>query len=171
MGRDPDFRRKAGMANAVDPSRGTVRRATKRFLVHGWNVLRADLSGVGRQARGQAPTVDTSVPGMPGASGSMLGTRPARGIRCWGRRRGLAAVRSPTLPGARAILGGRPGPQAPKGIPTVAHDAGRRSGTDGPAACRSRRRSPQPVSPTTVPLLRDAWTSPRRDQDDARPTA
>jgi cobalt-zinc-cadmium efflux system outer membrane protein len=60
------------------------------------------------RASAQGPTVDTSVPALPGSSGSLLGPLPGGGGGSFGN-----------LPGAGGILGGRAGVSAPKGIPTA----------------------------------------------------
>ena len=71
------------------------------------------------RAGAQAPTVDTSVPGLPGSSTSLLGPMPGAGGGSFGN-----------LPGAGGILGGRAGVSAPKGVPTTVTTPGVGTRTD-----------------------------------------
>ncbi|MFI5457316.1 MAG: TolC family protein, partial [Isosphaerales bacterium] len=82
------------------------------------------------RAGAQAPTVDTSVPALPGSSTSLLGRLPGAGGGSFGN-----------LPGAGGILGGRAGVSAPKGIPTTVTTPG--SGP-GPTEMQMAISSPQP---------------------------
>jgi len=106
------------------------------------------------RAAGQAPTVDTSVPGLPGANNSLLGWAPGSG--------GGSFL---NLPGTGGILGGRPGVSTPKGIPTTVSSPG--SGP-GPADLQMAISAPQPapVSPTIQPF---AGTLEVVTQDDDGP--
>ncbi len=92
------------------------------------------------RAGAQGPTVDTSVPGLPGSSTSLLGPLPGAGGGSFGN-----------LPGAGGILGGRPGVSTPKGIPMTITTPG--SGA-GPTAMQMAITSPQPqpVGPITTPF-------------------
>ena len=92
------------------------------------------------RAAAQAPTVDTSVPTLPGSNTSLLGTAPGSGGGSF-----------PNLPGTGGILGGRPGVSTPKGIPTTVSTPGT---GPGPADMQMPISSPQPapVSPTTTPF-------------------
>jgi cobalt-zinc-cadmium efflux system outer membrane protein len=66
-----------------------------------------------RQAHGQAPTIDTSVPPLPGSATSLLGMAPGSG-----------GGSNLNTPGAGAILGSRPGPTTAHGIPTALSNPG-----------------------------------------------
>jgi len=92
------------------------------------------------RAAAQAPTVDTSVPGLPGAGNSLMGFAPGSG--------GGSFL---NLPGTGGILGGRPGVSTPKGIPTAISTPGTGA---GPTDMQMPVSSPQPapVSPTTTPF-------------------
>jgi outer membrane protein, heavy metal efflux system len=92
------------------------------------------------RAVAQAPTVDNSVPVLPGSNGSLLGPAPGAG--------GSSFL---NLPGTGGILGGRPGVSTPKGIPTTVATPGIGA---GPADMQMPISSPQPapVSPTTTPF-------------------
>jgi cobalt-zinc-cadmium efflux system outer membrane protein len=102
-----------------------------------WALAVSVLAG---RAGAQAPTVDTSVPALPGSSGSLLGPIPGAGGGSFGN-----------LPGAGGILGGRPGVSTPKGIPTTVTTPG--SGPN-PTEMQMAISAPQPqgVSPTSVPF-------------------
>jgi len=90
------------------------------------------------RAGAQAPTVDTSVPGLPGSSTSVLGQLPGAGGGSFGN-----------LPGAGGILGGRAGVSAPKGIPTTVTTPGSGPGpTEMQMAISSPQ--PQPVGPVSA---------------------
>lgn len=103
------------------------------------------------RAWAQAPTVDTSVPQLPGGSGSMLGPAPGSGSSALGQAPGAGGGTLGNAPGATAILGGRPGVSTPKGIPTSITNPG--AGTE-PTALQNpvTAPAPQPVSPTTQPF-------------------
>ena len=68
-------------------------------------------------AMAQAPTIDTSVPVLPGGGGSLLGTAPGSG--------GSSFI---NLPGTGGILGGRAGVSTPPGIPTSLSSPGNGAG-------------------------------------------
>jgi cobalt-zinc-cadmium efflux system outer membrane protein len=89
------------------------------------------------RAGAQAPTVDTSVPGLPGSSGSLLGPLPGGGGGSFGN-----------LPGAGGILGGRAGVSAPKGIPTAITTPGAGSGPTDMQMSISPPQA-QPVGPVS----------------------
>ena len=105
------------------------------------------------RAGAQAPTVDTSVPALPGSSNSALGQSPGAGGGSLGN-----------LPGAGGVLGGRPGPYAPKGVPTSISNPG--SGP-GPTELQMPVTSPQPqpVAPSSSPLygILEVPTGPEQD--------
>src|SRR5438874_9676338 len=71
------------------------------------------------RAAAQAPTVDTSGPALPGGSGSLLGSFAGGGNSLLGRMPGAGGGSFGNAPGTGGILGGRPGPYAPKGVPTA----------------------------------------------------
>ena len=106
------------------------------------------------ERRRRRPTIDTSVPALPGSSSSLLGRAPGSG--------GGSFL---NLPGTGGILGGRPGVSTPKGIPTTVSTPGTGA---GPADMQMPISSPQPapVSPTTTPFY---GTLEIRAQDDDGP--
>ena len=110
-------------------------------LLHSWRIEPA-----------QAPTVDTTVPGLPGSSNSLMGQAPGSGGGSFGN-----------LPGAGGLLGGRPGPFAPKGVPTSVSTPG--SGP-GPTELQMpvSAPQPQPVSPTSTPFF-GTLEIPSQDED------
>jgi cobalt-zinc-cadmium efflux system outer membrane protein len=105
---------------------------------------------VGR-AEAQAPTVDTSVPGLPGGAGSLLGQAPGSGGSSFNN-----------LPGTGGILGGRAGVSTPKGIPTSISSPGTGA---GPADLQMPISSPQPapISPSATPFYGALEFSPEDD--------
>jgi cobalt-zinc-cadmium efflux system outer membrane protein len=114
-------------------------------VVLAWGVL------VGR-AGAQAPTVDTSVPALPGGVGSSLGPSPGAGNSALGPAPGAGgSVSVANLPTA-GILGGRPGPFAPKGVPATVTTPGV---GPGPTVLQApiTAPQPQPVGPTTTPFF------------------
>jgi outer membrane protein, heavy metal efflux system len=115
-----------------------------------WLFVLAFAAMAGR-AGAQAPTVDTSVPPLPGSSGSLLGPLPGGGGGSFGN-----------LPGAGGILGGRPGVSTPKGIPTTISTPG---AGPGPTEMQMAISAPQPqgVSPTTIPFAGPLEISGRAD--------
>jgi cobalt-zinc-cadmium efflux system outer membrane protein len=102
-------------------------------------------------AFGQAPTVDTSVPALPGGVGSLMGPAPGDGTSLLGTSPGSGGSALTNSPVSVGILGGRPGPYAPKGIPTSITTPG---AGQGPTALQQPITAPQPeaISPTTVPF-------------------
>ncbi len=92
------------------------------------------------QAKAQGPTVDTTVPALPGSSSSLFGPVPGAGGSSFNN-----------LPGTGGILGGRPGVSTPKGIPTTISTPGY---GPGPTDLQAPISSPQPapVSPTSTPF-------------------
>ena len=90
------------------------------------------------RAGAQSATVDTSVPPLPGTSGSLLGPMPGGGGGSLGN-----------LPGSGGILGGRPGVSTAKGIPTTVTTPGV---GPGPTEMQMAISAPQPqgVGPTSV---------------------
>jgi cobalt-zinc-cadmium efflux system outer membrane protein len=104
-----------------------------------------------REVRGQAATVDTSVPALPGGIGSSLGPSPGGGNSALGTPPGAGGSAPGTnLPGG-GVLGGRAGPFAPRGVPTSVTTPG--AGL-GPTALQMpiTAPQPQPVGPTTSPF-------------------
>ncbi len=108
-------------------------------------------SVLGGSAAAQGPTVDTSVPALPGSKGSLLGSAPGGGGSLLGPTPGAGGGAFNNLPGEGAILGGRAGVSAPKGIPTSISTPG--SGA-GPTELQMPISAPQPapVSPTIQPF-------------------
>ena len=103
------------------------------------------------QANGQAPTVDTSVPGLPGGGSSLLGQAPGAG--------GGSFI---NLPGTGGLLGGRAGVSAPKGIPTSISSPGTGA---GPADLQMPISAPQPepISPPSTSLYGTMELAPEND--------
>jgi outer membrane protein, heavy metal efflux system len=107
--------------------------------------------GLAGRARAQGPTVDTSVPALPGGVGSELGPSPGAQNSALGTPPGAGgSASSANLPGG-GVLGGRPGPYAPKGVPTSVTTPGV---GPGPTALQMpvTAPQPQPISPTTAPF-------------------
>lgn len=98
------------------------------------------IGALGGGAAAQGPTVDTTVPVLPGAGESLLGIAPGAGGSTFNN-----------LPGIGGILGGRPGVSTPKGIPTSISTPG--SGA-GPTELQMAISTPQPapVSPSATPF-------------------
>jgi cobalt-zinc-cadmium efflux system outer membrane protein len=107
--------------------------------------------GLAGRAFGQAATVDTSVPALPGGSGSLLGPAPGDNTSLLGTAPGAGGgAPSANLPGA-GILGGRAGPNASRGVPASVTTPG---AALGPPQLQMpvTAPGPQPVSTTTPPL-------------------
>src|SRR5262249_38691239 len=104
----------------------------------------------------QGPTVDTTIPVMPGTSGSLLGKAPGGG--------GSSFL---NLPGTGGILGGRPGASTPRGLPAALATPGV---GPGPTDLQAPISAPQPapVSPTTTPFY-GTLEIPTGDQADDGP--
>ncbi len=102
------------------------------------------------RAGAQAPTVDTSVPGLPGSSGSLLAL-PGSSGSLLGPMPGGGGGSFGNLPGAGGILGGRAGVSSPKGIPTTITTPGT---GPGPTAMQMSISPPQaqPVGPVSSPF-------------------
>ncbi len=111
--------------------------------------LLAFCASAGR-AGAQSATVDTSVPALPGSSGSLLAL-PGSSGSLLGPLPGGGGGSFGNLPGAGGILGGRAGVSAPKGIPTAVTTPG--SGP-GPTEMQMPISSPQPqpIGPVSVPF-------------------
>ncbi len=138
------------MTGETEAMKGLVR-SSALFLV----VAAGMLAG---RARAQAPTLDTSVPGLPGGPNSLLGQPPGAGGGSFGN-----------LPGTGGILGGRAGVSAPKGIPTSTTTPG---AGEGPTALQMPVSAPaaQPVGPASTPLY-GTLESPPLPKTMGRPTA
>jgi cobalt-zinc-cadmium efflux system outer membrane protein len=133
-GRNP----KAGPASQAVVVQGPIRWLAK--ISGGLALASVVFHGLlGSEARAQAPTIDTSVPALPGSGASLFGFAPGSG--------GGSFL---NLPGTGGILGGRPGVSTPKGIPTTIGTPGV---GPGPADMQMAVSSPQPapVSPTSSP--------------------
>src|SRR5262245_51066234 len=105
--RDLGFRR--GSTQAMPPTRArkakTVAARPRDSLLR-LVFVGAVLVSAGR-ARAQVPTIDTSIPALPGSGTSAMGRIPGAGGGTFSN-----------LPGEGGILSGRPGVSFPKGIPT-----------------------------------------------------
>src|SRR5262249_30298153 len=101
------------------------------------------------RAAAQAPTVDTSVPALPGGAGSLLGSLSGGGNSLLGPMPGAGGGSFGNVPGRAGTLGGRPGPFAPKGVPTAVTTPG---AGPGPTELQMPITAPppQPVTPTTT---------------------
>jgi outer membrane protein, heavy metal efflux system len=106
---------------------------------------------VAGRASAQAPTVDTSVPRLPGSAGSLLGQAPGSG--------GGSFI---NLPGTGGLLGGRAGVSTPKGIPTAISSPGAGA---GPADLQMPISSPQPepISTSSTPFYGTLELTPDND--------
>ena len=137
----------AAALGSVKSTRRVTELAPLRGVLHG--LACAALSG---RALAQGPTVDTSVPSLSAAGASLLGSAPGAGSSLLGRAPGSGGSAFGTnLPGAGAILGGRPGVSTPKGIPTSASTPGTGAGpTDLQMPIRAPQ--PEPVSPSATPF-------------------
>jgi cobalt-zinc-cadmium efflux system outer membrane protein len=111
----------------------------RQFAPQGLSIVMA-LCALASRANAQAPTVDTSVPALPGSSTSLLGRLPGAGGGSFGN-----------LPGAGGILGGRAGVSTPRGVPTTVTTPG---AGPGPTEMQMAISPPQPqgVTPTSVPF-------------------
>ncbi len=108
--------------------------------------------GWATHASAQGPTLDTSVPALPGGIGSSLGPAPGAGNSALGTAPGAGgSAPSTNLPGAGGVLGGRAGPYAPKGVPTSITTPGTQAGPTQLQMPLSAPQ-PQPVAPTSPPL-------------------
>ena len=103
------------------------------------------------RAAAQGPTVDTSVPVLPGAAGSLLGLRPVLGRRFWAKRPALAVALSATYRAKAGFSAAARASRRPKGIPTSISTPGFGA---GPTELQMPITSPQPapVSPTSTPF-------------------
>ncbi len=145
------FRRNRGKA-APPVGVSQFYNAVRAFIqVRLWVYLLPFFMLAGR-ASAQAPTLDTSVPGLPGSATSLLGQAPGAGGGSLGN-----------LPGAGGILGGRAGPFAPKGVPTAITTPG---AGPGPTELQMpvSAPQPQPVSPTSSPFF-GTLEIPSQDDD------
>ncbi len=104
------------------------------------------------RADAQTPTTDTSVPGLPGGAGSALRPPPGASGSAFATMPGAGgSAPGANLPGG-GILGGRPGPYSPKGIPTNITTPGT---GPGPTALQMPVSAPgsQEVTPTSTPFF------------------
>ncbi len=92
----------------------------------------------GSWARGQGPTIDTPDLSSPGGGRSSLGQAPGSG--------GTAAGNN----APDSLLGGRPGPTTPKGIPTSISNPGQQSGMS--INSQQGVRATPDQSPATIPV-------------------
>ncbi len=107
------------------------------------------LSLLAGQAHAQGPTTDTSVPNLPGGSGSAMRSPPGASGSGFGTAPGSGgSAPGSNLPGG-GVLGGRPGPYSPKGIPTTITTPATGA---GPTALQMPVSAPgsQEVSPTST---------------------
>lgn len=116
-----------------------------------WLLLAVLVVAFADRAAAQAPTVDTSVPALPGAAGSLLGPAPGSGASLLGKTPGAGGGSFNNLPSEGGILGGRAGVSTPKGIPTSISTPGFGA---GPTELQMPISSPQPapVSPSSSPF-------------------
>ncbi len=138
-------------------------RGMKRPFRHVWKVLLLTYLVLAGQARGQAPTVDESVPALPGGGGSSLGPPPGSGGSALGPAPGSGGSSLSNSPVSAGVLGGRAGPYSPKGVPTSITTPG---GGAGPTALQMPPSTPQPapVGPTSTPFY-GSLNLPERDDD------
>jgi outer membrane protein, heavy metal efflux system len=116
-----------------------------------WLLLAVFVGAFANRAAAQGPTVDTSVPVLPGAAGSLLGPAPGTGSSLLGLAPGAGGGTFSNLPGEGAILGGRAGASTPRGIPTSISAPGFGA---GPTELQMPISSPPPapVSSTSTPF-------------------
>ncbi len=151
-------------ADGSGEGRRGVRRVNKG-LVRSWGVfLLAAACLPATRARAQAPTVDTSVPALPGGSGSLLGSAPGGGSSMLGQSAGSGGGSlGGNAPGTGGILGGRAGVSAPKGVPTsITTPPG-----EGPLALQMPITAPaaQPVTPNAQPFFGTLEITTGREDD------
>jgi len=130
--------------------------AMKVFIRSGGGFFVLAFCVLAGRAGAQAPTVDTSVPGLPGSSTSLLGQAPGAGGGSFGN-----------MPGTGGILGGRAGVSAPRGVPTSVTSPG-----SGPGPTEMQMPisapQPQPVAPSSAPLY-GTLELPAGPEDDGPP--
>jgi len=133
-----------------------VSKAMKGFIGRGGLFFVVAFGALAVRAGAQAPTVDTSVPALPGSSTSLLGPLPGAGGGSFGN-----------LPGAGGILGGRAGVGTPRGVPTTVTRPGSGPGpTEMQMAITSPQ--PQPVGPVSSPFS-GTLEIPSGPEDDGPP--
>ncbi len=139
MGFNPGLIQKNRMTAPAGRARNATEIARRVFPLSCLSFLIIFWVSAGR-ATAQGPTVDTSVPRLPGSGNSLLGQAPGSG--------GGSYLNTP---GTGMIMGGRPGVSTPKGIPTSISTPGTGA---GPADMQMAISSPQPapVSPTSTPF-------------------
>ena len=125
--------------------------ATKRSFAHCSYFLVLTCLMLAGPVHGQTPTVDESVPALPGGGGSSLGPAPGAGGSSLGSAPGSGGSSLANSPVSGGVLGGRAGPYSPKGVPTSITTPG---GGAGPTALQMPPSTPQPapVSPTSTPF-------------------
>ena len=152
MGRDPGSGRRAANGEAAEPSGRRAGAGGRRGAFAGLAgvLVWALLAG---RAGAQAPTVDTSVPGLPGSAGSSMGPPPGGGLLGAGDVAGIGRERRgvPTCP-APGCWAAAPGRANPKGIPGSITTPGRSARARPRCSSRSPPPQPQPVGPTTSPF-------------------
>jgi cobalt-zinc-cadmium efflux system outer membrane protein len=123
------------------------RQRTRNFPVR-WLLVPIVMGLLAGWAQAQGPTVDTSVPVLPGSSTAAL---PGSNGSLFGQAPGAAGSSFNNLPGTGGFLGGRPGASTPRGIPTTITTPG---AGPGPTDLQMPISSPQPapVSPTSTPF-------------------
>lgn len=96
---------------------------------------------VARESSGQTPTIDPSVPPLPGSGKSLLGEAPGAG--------GGSTLNNP---GTAGILGSRPGPTTPHGIPISLSNPN--SGFKPTQDQQSPNApTPEPIGPASIPAF------------------
>ena len=159
VGRDPGLQRGEPVDGnrRVDPSKeasgaGSARSLAPRGLSSCWSAGRWP-----GEPLAQGPTVDTSVPALPGVGRLAAGQAPGSGGSSF-----------TNLPGTAGFSVGGPGASTPKGIPTSLTTPGT---GPGPTDLQMPITAPQPepVSPTTNAALWDAGDPVGEDEDDGPP--
>jgi cobalt-zinc-cadmium efflux system outer membrane protein len=152
-----------GAPPPIDPGRPFA--VMRGILRHQGLIFVLALCGSAGRAFGQAATVDTSVPALPGGSGSLLGSSPGDNSSMLGTPPGAGgSARSANLPSA-GILGGRAGPNAARGVPASVTTPATGA---GPAEMQMpvTAPQPQPVGPSTPPLYGTLELGAGPDEDE-----
>jgi cobalt-zinc-cadmium efflux system outer membrane protein len=120
---------------SIRPSHSPVVR--RRPSPAGWVYWLLTWGVLAGRAGAQGPTVETSVPTLPGSATSLMGRLPGSGGSTFSN-----------LPGEGGILSGRPGPTTPKGIPGSITLPGTAA---SPTALQDAVVAPQPEPVTAAP--------------------
>ncbi len=114
----------------------------RRHHAFGGLVVALASLGTSGAAWAQAPTYDTGLPGMPGGTGSSLGTQPGSGANSLGGQPGggSSVLSSPT--GGGAPISGRTGATAPHVYSAVSNPSNAPGPNDQPSGIRAPQAQP-----------------------------